>query len=328
MKVVNPFYLSHLITDYCNSSSSPHISFVFQTLIHTTTRTCVRISIHRACSLITGMSIAHRRSYLTKRASQFLFAVSISHHPIILLKNNHYDNIHSSSTNRSSHVPCDLYLTYDRLRSSTVMTSSHQPSHFAAVPPTLSSLSYRFRPVTNTILSDLTDQTCSTSYRIYLPKPNLANHQFARLRSPTQFATVQLLSSISVVLIFPIQMSGLWHRLLQLVIGYPVPWEEHADNVATAFYCRGLAQNITMVGFLGESFFWLTCGSRHKGRLEIRRKGRLGHQYSLPFSPHYSITHTPLPFSSSSPPPRATTARRPRRARKVPQPSHAELPFT
>jgi hypothetical protein len=47
-------------------------------------------------------------------------------------------------------------------------------------------------------------------------------------------------------------MSSLWHKLLQLVIGYPLPWEEHADNVATAFYCRGLAQNITMVGFLGE----------------------------------------------------------------------------
>jgi hypothetical protein len=49
-------------------------------------------------------------------------------------------------------------------------------------------------------------------------------------------------------------MSGLWHKLLQVVIGYPLPWEEHADNVATAFYCRGLAQNITMVGFLGKYF--------------------------------------------------------------------------
>lgn len=49
-------------------------------------------------------------------------------------------------------------------------------------------------------------------------------------------------------------MSRAWYRLLQLVLGYPVPWEEHADNVATAFYCRGLAQNITMVGFLG----WLS----------------------------------------------------------------------
>jgi hypothetical protein len=47
-------------------------------------------------------------------------------------------------------------------------------------------------------------------------------------------------------------MSGLWHKLLQLVIGYPLGWEEHADSVATAFYCRGLAQNITMVGFLGK----------------------------------------------------------------------------
>ncbi|KAL0247374.1 hypothetical protein I308_104410 [Cryptococcus tetragattii IND107] len=74
---------------------------------------------------------------------------------------------------------------------------------------------------------------------------------FARLRSPTQFATVQLLSSISTILIFPIQMSRPWHRLLKIVMGYPNPWEEHVDNVAMGFYCRGLAQNVTMVGFLG-----------------------------------------------------------------------------
>ncbi|ALO69263.1 hypothetical protein CNG00870 [Cryptococcus deneoformans JEC21] len=77
---------------------------------------------------------------------------------------------------------------------------------------------------------------------------------FARLRSPTQFATVQLLSSISTILIFPIQMSRPWHRLLQIIIGYPNPWEEHVENVAMGFYCRGLAQNVTMVGFLG----WLS----------------------------------------------------------------------
>ncbi|OWZ70472.1 hypothetical protein AYX14_04154 [Cryptococcus neoformans] len=77
---------------------------------------------------------------------------------------------------------------------------------------------------------------------------------FARLRSPTQFATVQLLSSISTILIFPIQMSRPWHRLLQIVIGCPNPWEEHVENVAMGFYCRGLAQNVTMVGFLG----WLS----------------------------------------------------------------------
>ncbi|WVW85434.1 hypothetical protein I302_107472 [Kwoniella bestiolae CBS 10118] len=77
---------------------------------------------------------------------------------------------------------------------------------------------------------------------------------FARLRSPTQYATVQLLSSISVIIIFPFQMSHTYHRLLQVLVGYPTPWEEHVENVATSFYCRGLAQNVTMVGFLG----WLS----------------------------------------------------------------------
>ncbi|WWC71400.1 uncharacterized protein I206_105355 [Kwoniella pini CBS 10737] len=77
---------------------------------------------------------------------------------------------------------------------------------------------------------------------------------FARLRSPTQYATVQLLSSISVIIIFPLQMSHTYHRLLQILIGYPISWEEHVENVSTSFYCRGLAQNVTMVGFLG----WLS----------------------------------------------------------------------
>ncbi|ORX38362.1 hypothetical protein BD324DRAFT_620547 [Kockovaella imperatae] len=77
---------------------------------------------------------------------------------------------------------------------------------------------------------------------------------FARLRSPSQFATVQLLSSISVVIIFPLQMTRLYHRALQIMIGYPATWEDHAENVASSFYCRGLAQNVTMLGFLG----WLT----------------------------------------------------------------------
>ncbi|KAK1927284.1 hypothetical protein DB88DRAFT_477474 [Papiliotrema laurentii] len=77
---------------------------------------------------------------------------------------------------------------------------------------------------------------------------------FARLRSPSQFATVQLLSSFSVVVVFPLQMTRQWHGLLQLLIGYPQPYEEHVDNIATTFYCRSLAQNVTMVGFLG----WLT----------------------------------------------------------------------
>ncbi|ODO11071.1 hypothetical protein I350_01673 [Cryptococcus amylolentus CBS 6273] len=74
---------------------------------------------------------------------------------------------------------------------------------------------------------------------------------FARLRSPQQFATVQMLSSISTIIIFPVQMSKPWHRMLQIVVGYPNPWEDHVESVAMGFFCRGLAQNVTMVGFLG-----------------------------------------------------------------------------
>lgn len=41
--------------------------------------------------------------------------------------------------------------------------------------------------------------------------------------------------------------------MLQILVGYPQPWEDHAENVATSFYVRGLAQNVTMLGFLGQS---------------------------------------------------------------------------
>lgn len=78
--------------------------------------------------------------------------------------------------------------------------------------------------------------------------------QFARLRSPSQFATVQLLSSALVVVVFPLQMTRLWHRILQVVVGNPQPYEEHVETIASSFYVRGLAQNISMVGFLG----WLS----------------------------------------------------------------------
>lgn len=93
-------------------------------------------------------------------------------------------------------------------------------------------------------------------YRLFFQLVFFVYHRnlFARLRSPQQFATVQLLSSISVVVIFPVQMTKLFHRALQIIIGYPQSYEDHVDTVATTFYCRGLAQNVTMLGFLG----WLS----------------------------------------------------------------------
>ena len=53
-------------------------------------------------------------------------------------------------------------------------------------------------------------------------------------------------------------MSRTWHRLLQIVLGSPEPWEIHAETVASSFFLRGLAQNVTMVGFLGMSTFWMS----------------------------------------------------------------------
>lgn len=57
-------------------------------------------------------------------------------------------------------------------------------------------------------------------------------------------------------------MTQLWYKALQVLIGYNQTWSDHADNVAVSFYTRGLAQNITMVGFLGEykSFQQLISG--------------------------------------------------------------------
>jgi len=54
-------------------------------------------------------------------------------------------------------------------------------------------------------------------------------------------------------------MTRQWYRLLQIVIGYPQPYDDHVDNVATTFFCRSLAQNVTMVGFLGELGYVLGC---------------------------------------------------------------------
>jgi hypothetical protein len=79
-----------------------------------------------------------------------------------------------------------------------------------------------------------------------------ADSQFARLRSPQQFALIQLVSSLSVITLQPIQVTRIWYKTLQIVIGYGKSYEEHLDAQAITFYVRGVAQNVTILGFLGE----------------------------------------------------------------------------
>ncbi|KAK0525635.1 hypothetical protein OC842_005446 [Tilletia horrida] len=74
---------------------------------------------------------------------------------------------------------------------------------------------------------------------------------FARLRSFDQFALIQLLSSFWVCIWYPFSMSGFCHRIVQYFNPEPKSWEEYVESVGLAFYLRNLAQNTTMLAFLG-----------------------------------------------------------------------------
>jgi hypothetical protein len=94
--------------------------------------------------------------------------------------------------------------------------------------------------------------SCLAPLARYVTSTDLSVLQFARLRSPQQFATVQLLSSIAIITIFPLQTTRIWHRGLELFSGYNKTYEEHVDNLAVGFYVRGVAQNVTALSFLGK----------------------------------------------------------------------------
>ncbi|CEH17005.1 Major facilitator superfamily associated domain [Ceraceosorus bombacis] len=74
---------------------------------------------------------------------------------------------------------------------------------------------------------------------------------FARLRSFDQFALIQLLSSFWVCIWYPFSMTSLCHRITQYFNPNPRSWEEYVESVGLAFYLRNLAQNTTMLAFLG-----------------------------------------------------------------------------
>ncbi|GAA93505.1 uncharacterized protein L969DRAFT_18792 [Mixia osmundae IAM 14324] len=77
---------------------------------------------------------------------------------------------------------------------------------------------------------------------------------FARLRSPDQYALIQLLSSIWIITFYPIALSKPAYRSLQWLVGYERSYEEHQEIMGHSLYLRNLAENVTALGFLG----WLT----------------------------------------------------------------------
>ena len=77
---------------------------------------------------------------------------------------------------------------------------------------------------------------------------------FARLRSIDQFALVQLLSSTWVCVWYPFNMTPMWLRVLNRFSARPLSHEEHLKKISLYFYLRKMAQNTTMLAFLG----WLS----------------------------------------------------------------------
>ncbi|KAH0556288.1 hypothetical protein GP486_005784 [Trichoglossum hirsutum] len=75
---------------------------------------------------------------------------------------------------------------------------------------------------------------------------------YARLRSPSQFAILQLLSSSFLIIITPLSMTRFVHRLFVLVGLNGQEYSEYKKFVGRSFFLRGIAENVSMLAFLGE----------------------------------------------------------------------------
>lgn len=74
---------------------------------------------------------------------------------------------------------------------------------------------------------------------------------YARLRSPSQFAYLQLLSSSIVVLWTPLTMTTTFHRALTWLGLNDQDYAAWKKYVGRAFYIRGVAESVSMVAWLG-----------------------------------------------------------------------------
>ncbi|ORY80526.1 hypothetical protein BCR37DRAFT_335360, partial [Protomyces lactucae-debilis] len=77
---------------------------------------------------------------------------------------------------------------------------------------------------------------------------------YARLRSPQQFAVVQGASSFITVIIAPVVMTSIVHRLVKWATRSDIDLEQYRKNSARGFYLKTWAANTTMLAFLG----WVT----------------------------------------------------------------------
>ncbi|KAF4460047.1 hypothetical protein FALBO_13181 [Fusarium albosuccineum] len=75
---------------------------------------------------------------------------------------------------------------------------------------------------------------------------------YARLRSPTQFVILQVLSSTGLVVITPIMMTPLVHRILSLLGLNTQSYGSYQKLQTRNVFIRFLAENVSMAAFLGS----------------------------------------------------------------------------
>ena len=75
---------------------------------------------------------------------------------------------------------------------------------------------------------------------------------YARLRSPQQFLILQVISSSILIIVTPITMSRLWHRIIR-ALGFTTQTYASYQKVCTRnVFIRFLAENVSMAAFLGS----------------------------------------------------------------------------
>lgn len=75
---------------------------------------------------------------------------------------------------------------------------------------------------------------------------------YARLRSPEQFVILQVLSSTSLVIVTPIMMTRLVHRILTVLSLNAQTYASYQKLQARNVFIRFLAENASMATFLGS----------------------------------------------------------------------------
>ncbi|QSL66379.1 hypothetical protein MERGE_000757 [Pneumocystis wakefieldiae] len=74
---------------------------------------------------------------------------------------------------------------------------------------------------------------------------------YARLHSPQQFAVIQGASSFTVIIIVPALMTKWAYKAYLFFTKSQIDYQEYKRNSGRSFYIKTLAQNITMISFLG-----------------------------------------------------------------------------